>query len=315
MNVGKVGYRTLDSTVLRYRGYEEPSLLQGPAVGGDGAVIRHGDGYLMFASDPITGAGSESGKFLVDINSNDIAALGGDPSWMTVTLLLPPTSTEGDIEEIMKGIDKEASELKIAIAGGHTEIVSQLQQPILSGSMVGLGQRFLDPQAVEYGDQVILSGAAGIEGTAILADLREEQLRESGVPQETLKESRSFLKELSVLEEARIGRKEAKLMHDPTEGGIIGALAEMADLIDKEISLRQDDIPIREQTREISRVLDIDPLRLISSGSLLYIFNPDKVAHLKDQLESGEVNVIGEIKEEGTPLKIEQDELWKVLER
>ena len=58
-------------------------------------------------------------------------------------------------------------------------------------------------------------------------------------------------------------------MHDVTEGGIFGALWEMAEAsgIGMEIDLKK--IPVRQETIEICEYFDINPYELISSGCML----------------------------------------------
>lgn len=64
-------------------------------------------------------------------------------------------------------------------------------------------------------------------------------------------------------------RHQVAAMHDVTEGGIFGALWEMAEAsgVGLEIDLRK--IPIRQETVEICEYFDINPYELISSGCML----------------------------------------------
>ena len=88
---GKLSPEALKRNVLSYVGAPRPEVLIGPGVGEDAAVIKWPEGkYMVFASDPIVGAESGAGRLLVRINSNDIASKGGDPAYLTVTLILPP---------------------------------------------------------------------------------------------------------------------------------------------------------------------------------------------------------------------------------
>ncbi len=58
-------------------------------------------------------------------------------------------------------------------------------------------------------------------------------------------------------------------MHDVTEGGIFGALWEMAESsgIGLEIDLKK--IPLKQETVEICELFDINPYGLIASGAML----------------------------------------------
>lgn len=60
-------------------------------------------------------------------------------------------------------------------------------------------------------------------------------------------------------------------MHDITEGGVFGALWELAESsgVGLEIDLKR--IPIRQETVEICEFFGLNPYQLISSGSLLMV--------------------------------------------
>ena len=58
-------------------------------------------------------------------------------------------------------------------------------------------------------------------------------------------------------------------MHDITEGGLLGALFEVAMASNTGFIVYEDKIPIQRCTRKLAKEFSIDPLRLISSGSML----------------------------------------------
>ena len=58
-------------------------------------------------------------------------------------------------------------------------------------------------------------------------------------------------------------------MHDVTEGGILGAAWEMAYAAGLSVTIDTEAIRILPETSAICSVAGIDPLRLISSGSML----------------------------------------------
>lgn len=107
---------------------------------------------------------------------------------------------------------------------------------------------------------------AGIEATAVLAsDFRTEIDADDRIFDEAL----SFFDELSVLPEAAVCAPVATAMHDPTEGGVLGGLVEMARASNVNVVLDGDSVPIRPATRELCGAMDLDPLRVLGSGALL----------------------------------------------
>src|SRR5438128_12639656 len=138
--------------------------------------------------------------------------------------------------------------------------------------MSGVGKaprdRLLTAAGARPGDALVLTKAAGLEGSHILAN--DFAARLTTVSAELLDEARGYAAELSVVPEARLAVEiGATAMHDPTEAGVVGALWEMAEASRCGFVVDAARIPVREATRAICAALGVDPLRLISSGALL----------------------------------------------
>jgi len=69
-------------------------------------------------------------------------------------------------------------------------------------------------------------------------------------------------------------------MHDPTEGGLVGGLLEMALGAGVGLEIDRDRIPVLPETKSICDALGLDPLGLIASGSLLAAVAREDVATL-----------------------------------
>ena len=74
-------------------------------------------------------------------------------------------------------------------------------------------------------------------------------------------------------------------MHDITEGGVYGALWEVAEASSVGIEVDISKIPIKQETIEICEFYNLNPYELISSGSLLIVLDKgnDLVAKLKEK--------------------------------
>jgi hydrogenase expression/formation protein HypE len=225
----------------------------------------------VLSADPITAAGERAGWLGVHVACNDVAAMGAAPVGVLATVLVPQSADEKLIERIMDDMHRAATELGIEILGGHTEVTSTLDSPILAMTAVGRGQRdrILRTSGARPGDALIMTKWAGLEGTAILAHDRLDSLQPL-VPAEVLAEAGRCIERISVVPEglaaARLG---ATAMHDATEGGVLGAVWEMAEASHCGFQLDADSVPIRHETLVVCAALGADPLRLISSGALL----------------------------------------------
>ena len=112
---------------------------------------------------------------------------------------------------------------------------------------------------------------AGLEGTAILATDKEAELR-SRYPADLIENAKNMIRDISVVKEARIGRQCGVVaMHDITEGGVFGALWEIAEASSTGLVVDLKKIPVRQETIEICEFFDLNPYMLMSSGCMLMV--------------------------------------------
>ena len=311
----------------------DPRLIVGARIGEDAAVIDMGDRYLVAKTDPITFAVEKIGWYAVHINANDIATTGADPKWFLATLLLPEQVSDAALaEEIFSDILAACRELGVTLCGGHTEITHGLDRPIVVGQMLGevAKDKLLRKDSLRPGDVIVLTHGVAIEGTAVLA--REMGAELSGkVSEKVLSAAQGLLFDpgISVVRAARAAAGYAKAMHDPTEGGILAGLLEMALAARLGMRVSADQVAILPETREICSVLGLDPLALLASGALLIGVSPEEAGHVVASLRGQGTSAAvvaellpasdghcvhrgGEVKDLQFP---ERDELARLLER
>ncbi|MEM1550825.1 MAG: AIR synthase family protein [Candidatus Bathyarchaeia archaeon] len=301
---GKLPPKIMEKIVYRRLGAPDPCVLIGPAVGEDAAIIDIGGGLVLVVhSDAISGASEFLGWLAVHIAANDIAVRGAKPKWFLMSLFLPEVSTENLLDKIMAQVDGAAKELGMMIVGGHTERTPGISRPLVGTMALGLTEknRVVTTSGARVGDYLIMSKTAALEGTAILCTDFAETLRSRGVSDEVLAAGSSLLFKVSIVREALAlaDRKLATSMHDPTEGGILGGIAEIAYSSKKTIELWVERVPIADETKIVAKALGIDVLRLISSGALIASIPPEKVDEAIRTLNSLniEASVIGRVKE------------------
>ncbi|HUG17228.1 MAG TPA: AIR synthase-related protein [Thermomicrobiales bacterium] len=276
----------------------DPSVVVGPGIGRDAAAVRVGDRVIVVKTDPITFAKADAGRYLVHVNANDIACMGATPRWLLVTALLPERSTTaGLVEDIFRSIAVASRELNIALIGGHTEITLGLDRSILVGQMIGEIDEagLLDISDAAPGDAILLCSAIAIEGTAILA--MEARAALSRIDASIVERASRLLVEpgISVLPAARALRRSGlplKGLHDPTEGGIATALAELSAASGIGVAVDLDAIPILPETRAICDELGLNPLGLIASGSLLAVLPAHYVDRAIDALAAAGIHAV-----------------------
>ncbi|HXD95042.1 MAG TPA: AIR synthase family protein [Candidatus Acidoferrum sp.] len=269
---GKLPPRLLER-LLRWRGAPDRRVLVGPGCGVDAAVVALGRHRLILKSDPVTFTAGRVGWYVVQVNANDVAVMGGRPAWFQPTILVPPGTHVSVVMTIARDIDAACRALGVAVTGGHTEVTDAVTRPVVAGDMQGplVASRVITAGGARPGDLLLLTKAAGIEGTAVLAQERAGALGRA-LPPAILRAARRLRYQpgISVVPEALIAaRHGASAMHDPTEGGIRAGLHEIAFASGARIDVDLERIPILPPTARICSYYGIDPLGLIGSGALL----------------------------------------------
>ena len=295
--------------------HRDARVIVGPKVGEDAAVIDFGESYLVAKTDPITFATDEIGWYLLCVNSNDIATMGAVPKWLLTTILLPENrTTEALVRRIMEQINTACEHFGITLCGGHTEITYGLDRPIVIGQMLGEVERdkLIISSGAQARDDLILTKGLGIEATSIIARERESDLLGKFSPT-FLNRSKQYLTSpgISVLEEAQIavGVGGVHAMHDPTEGGIATAIHELAHAANLGVVVQQDALLISDETEQLCRELDLNPLGVISSGALLIAADPTKSGEIVSAITERNIpcKIIGQLLPPGSGCWIEVD--------
>jgi len=285
--VGKLPHSRLDKLLGSLPVAHRGGVVLGPRIGEDAAAIRIGHQTLVVATDPVTFAAERVGWYAVHVNANDVAACGAKPRWFSACVLLPERGPQ-PVGDIFGDIARACEELKVAVIGGHTEVTAGLDRPVVVGQMMGLahGNRVIRSGGARVGHVIVLIKAAAIEATAIIARERGHRLRRR-CPAGLLARAARFLFDpgISVVGEAMIAtRAGASAMHDPTEGGVLTGLWEMAAASGRRFVVDTQTIPVLPETRHLCELTGLDPLRSIGSGSLLITINPGKADNLLRRL-------------------------------
>jgi hydrogenase expression/formation protein HypE len=330
---GKIPSDVLVRNVFRYEGSKDASVLLGSSIGEDAALVSLDNKVLVLKTDPVTGATSEMGSLAVHINANDIACRGARPRWFLCDLLLPENSKPSLIDKIMRQVDKAAKQIGVSVVGGHTEVTPGLTKPILVGYMVGVVERgkFVTSNGARIGDHIIMTKTAGLEGTAVLASDFAHKIRKEA-DANLVNRARALRHRLSVVDDALIAVRAGgvRALHDPTEGGLLQGVWELAEASKVGFLIHESMIPILPETKRICSIFRVSPLRLMSSGCLLIAGDRRKSSIIVRRLRRNNIpaQIIGRfmprrkgrilVRLDGTTVRIgpqERDELYRILER
>jgi len=287
----------------------DPQVVIGPKIGEDAAVIDPGEGsdhYWVVTSDPITFTTEEIGYYGVVVNVNDIATRGAIPKWFLATLLFPEEETELDlIEKVFRQIHQACQRFGVSFVGGHTEITPGIGRTILSGHMIGevKKDRLVTTGGAKDGDLLILVKGICIEGTSILAREKEAELQTKGIPPTLIVKAKNFIFDpgIDILRPALVASDTVPIhsMHDPTEGGLINGVVEMAWASQREITVDLERVYIYEEARILCRAYGLDPLGVIASGALLLAISASDLLALQNAFQRVSIpfQVIGKVRQ------------------
>jgi len=326
MKIGKVTNDILKKVVFdKIRNCRKEVLVR-PGIGEDCCAVDFGKDACVLSSDPITGAVNEVGRLAVHISCNDVASCGVEPIGLLVTILAPPGTTESDLSVVMGQISDTGYALGVDIIGGHTEITSAVNRFVIISTAVGkvLKDKLVTTSGARPGDYVVMTKTAGIEGTAIIAADKEEELVKA-LGREVTDKAKSFINSISAVKDGVVaGRFGVNSMHDATEGGVLGAVWEIAEASGVGVVIHKDKIPVADATLKICEYYKLDPLKLISSGCMIMTCQDGDGLARELERNNIKATVIGKITKEPARILVdkerreeigqpESDELYKAV--
>ena len=295
MRIGKITENSLKRSVLKQIRTEYKDI-KGAAVGSDCAFSN--DKKTFSATFPVVADISDRGYYAVAKAVNSLVSQGVALDHVTLSVLLPVDTEEKELKKIVRDALDACKICKVPYAGGHTEVTGAVTRPVVNATAVGFqdGRLLIDikPKA---GDALVVTKWIALEGTAILAKERKDQLT-GRYPVPFIEDAERFKALLTVNNEAAVAIKSgASGIHDVSSGGIFAALWEMAERAGTGLYADLKKIPIRQETIEVCEFLEVNPYLLTSGGALLISCrDPEKL--LKDFEEAGiNAAVIGYLQE------------------
>ena len=246
-------------------------LPDGFGIGKDCAALQAEDEETFVIAHDLMQTIPENymGKMAAYTAADHIAAEGGIPVGITMTALFPPDTKKHQIERVIRQIHGTCASLSMVIIEGHTEVTEAVNQPLLSvhgvGKILPQNQR---PGKAKPGQELIVTGAIGLAGTGMIADLKKEELSRR-FPSMFLREAEACSERLSIEKEAEILSRSDTFRMALGELGIYGALWETAEKSGTVLEVEIEKIPIKQHTIEICEYFDLNPYQLMSTGAML----------------------------------------------
>jgi len=309
--MSKFSLDVLKKRVFPHAKTEDPDVILGAVFGEDVALTRVGHDILVSHVDPIVGAIGNIGWLAVHVACNDIATTGVPPRWILLLVLVPRMEDEELLETIMRDANRAAREIGVSIIGGHTGYSINLSRPLVAVTALGTasGRAIIKTSGANIGDHVLVTKGIGLEGTGILAQDFDDVALSLGLSKEDLKETRSLMRDVSVIPEAMvIADQGVTAMHDVTRGGLLETLLEISSLSGVGLEIDGSQIPIPPVVARFARAFQFDPMKMISSGTLAATVLSERVNNVSQALTERRVKFafVGRVTE-GSGVRIFQD--------
>ena len=295
MEIGKFPHDLLQRLLAGIES-SDPAVVVGAGIGEDAAVLETSGRLLVAKSDPVTFATDRIGWYAVQVNANDVACTGGTPKWFLATLLVPERFSSDQAEELFNQVVEACRSLDITLVGGHSEVTYGIDRPLIMGTMLGEvdRDRLIATGGAQEGDSIVVTKGVAIEGTALLARERSQDLQNAGVPQDIVEKSVALLDNpgISVTVDARVACDTVQVhsLHDVTEGGLFTGLREVASASGLGLAVEEDSVPLLPETVQVCQALGLDPMGLLASGALLITLPNPAVPALLAALEKAGVD-------------------------
>jgi hydrogenase expression/formation protein HypE len=247
-----------------------------------------------FVVNPLFFPGGDIGRLSVFGTVNDLAVGGAVPRDLALSFILEEGLPMTTLVQIARSVARACAEAQVRLVTGDTKVVEsgKAEGLYITTTAVGTLAAGLDlsVRRARPGDAVLVSGALGEHGAAVLAareGLRCEGLCSDAAPLHGLVQS-------MLLAEPR-----ARCFRDPTRGGLASALTTIACASGVGIRVERDLIPVRPAVERVCETLGVDPLSVASEGRLVAVVPPSAVERMLHVMHSHPLGraaaVIGEV--------------------
>ncbi|WP_053960041.1 AIR synthase-related protein [Sulfobacillus thermosulfidooxidans] len=296
--IGKISPSLFRDIIYPALGERNPQIIVGPNTGMDMAVVAvSAEDVLVTSTDPIVIRPQLGWRdacwFAVQVVASDVAVSGLMPMIMTFSLVLPSSLADSDLKDLWRALSDACHKDHIQIANVHVMYSDQATFPVV-GAATAIAQghhtHYVTPANASLGDEVLCTKGAAIQGTAILARLFPTELR-TFLSVKEIEAAQSLFVQIGVLQDVRallrhnlVKEEGVRTMHDATEGGILGAVYEIAVASDLGVEFNADNVFVYPVTKKIFDHYRIDPLSVISEGTLIMTARPSSVPMIQQAL-------------------------------
>lgn len=278
-----------------------------PAFGGvpgaarDSALLDVAGGRIALTTDsyvvqPLFFPGGNIGDLAVNGTINDLACSGAQPLGLTAGFILEEGLELDVLGAVAETMGKAAAAAGVGIVTGDTKVVSKGSADGLFVNTAGVGVVpagvHIGPERARPGDHIIVSGNLGEHGVAIMS-VRE------GIDFGTVVTTDSAPLHRLVAAMLAAGGAAVHTLRDPTRGGLVASVVEIARAASVGIELDLAAIPVPETVSSACSFLGLDPLQVANEGKMVAFVDPSHseavLEGMRARPEGAEAAIIGRV--------------------
>ncbi|MHC8948852.1 AIR synthase-related protein [Sphingobacterium hungaricum] len=284
--LGKIDQHLVDEFIQQKCGHSRQEVRVGSQFGVDVSLIDLPNGLcIAMSSDPLSlipSLGLEESAWLsVQLLANDMATTGYAPQYAQFVLNLPAHFPKKDFQTYWDYIHRYCEAIGIAITGGHTGFIEGQNSTIAGGGTfisIAPKDKLLVSKYAQAGDSILVTKSCAISSAAILAMSYPETVKNKAGQQHYQDACQSFYQTSSLLDAlTAVGylheHTDVTAMHDVTEGGVLGAIYELATASGNGATIHSEKLPIAAVQASVCDVFSLDPRHCVGAGSMIITCN------------------------------------------
>ncbi|WP_110955948.1 thiamine-phosphate kinase [Anaerosinus massiliensis] len=284
-------------------------------IGDDAAVIKPTPGRLQLISTDMLMEGVhfdlafmspfQLGYKSIAVNLSDIAAMGGVPKQLVISIALPKKISMDVILEIYRGMKALAHRFHVNIIGGDT--IASSGGIVINVTVMGevCAEKLQKRSGAQLGDLVAVTGSLG-NSAAGLALLQAGGFTAYDFSEPLIQ---SHLMPLPQIDMANHIAEYAHSMNDISDG-LASEASEIASASQIGLRLYEEKIPLTQELIQASRILGKSALEFALYGGedyqLIFTIAPEKYALLSKCQMINSITIIGEVTKMHTGVELVQ---------
>lgn len=296
MKIGKLSETIFDRSVYKQLNHKNKNILSRLTSNQDGAVAAFTEGCrLISKSVSVSYTLLAAGEIAVAAAANGVMALGGSPFGVSLSILVNPRIRETKLRTIMSGVNDLCNELNISVMDCDVTVTPDVSRAVVTATVIGTARskEVRSTSDMQPGMDIVMAGLCGQTGAYVLASDYRSQLQ-SRLPDNLIANVTEYRNTFSIKGIMdSIEGCEYETIHCIGEGGVFGALWEMAGAANLGISTYLYSMPVSQEIIEISEFYGINPYELCSVGAVLIASADGEALARKLTTDGIEAAVIG----------------------